>query len=83
MRHIMLASCLALAILPGCASMDIGSKSSVESVLANPARSAHGLQWEASIPVLRNTDDDRSKNVFDPAIRGKTDRFVHLHREPK
>ena len=43
----------------------------------------HGLEWEAAIPVLRNADDDRSKNVFDPAIRGKTDRFVHLYRKPK
>lgn len=43
----------------------------------------HGLEWEAAIPVLRNKDDDRSKNVFDPAIRGKTDRFVHLYRKPK
>lgn len=42
----------------------------------------HGLQWEAAIPVLRNADDDRSKNVFDPAIRGRTDRFVHLYRKP-
>lgn len=44
---------------------------------------AHGLQWEASSPVLRNADDDRSKVVFDKSIRGKTDRFVHLYRKPK
>lgn len=43
----------------------------------------HGLEWESAIPVLRNKDDDRSKNVFDPAIRGKTDRFVHLYRKPE
>ena len=43
----------------------------------------HGLEWEAAIPVLRNADDDRSKNVFDPAIRGNTDRFVHLYRKPR
>lgn len=42
----------------------------------------HGLQWEAAMPMLRNPADDRSKNVFDPAIRGKTDRFVHLYRKP-
>ena len=42
----------------------------------------HGLEWDAAIPVLRNAGDDRSKNVFDPAIRGKTDRFVHLYRKP-
>ena len=43
----------------------------------------HGLEWEAAIPVLRNQDEDRTKNVFDPAIRGKTDRFVHLYRKPE
>ena len=43
----------------------------------------HGLEWEAAIPVLRNADDDRSKNVFDPAIRGKTDRYVHLYHKPE
>jgi predicted methyltransferase len=42
----------------------------------------HGLHWEAAIPVLRNAADDRGKNVFDPAIRGNTDRFVHLYRKP-
>jgi len=43
----------------------------------------HGLQWEAAIPALRSAADDRSKNVFDPAIRGNTDRFVHLYRKPE
>ena len=43
----------------------------------------HGLVWEAAIPILRNPADDRSKNVFDPAIRGKTDRFVYRFRKPK
>jgi predicted methyltransferase len=42
----------------------------------------HGLEWVAAMPYLRNPDDDRSKPVFDPAIRGKTDRFVHLYRKP-
>ena len=41
----------------------------------------HGLALERDIAVLRNPDDDRSRNVFDPAIRGKTDRFVHLYRK--
>jgi predicted methyltransferase len=43
----------------------------------------HGLEFEREIAVLRNADDDRSKNVFDPSIRGKTDRFVHLYRKPE
>lgn len=41
----------------------------------------HGLVLETSSDALRNPDDDRSKLVFDPAIRGKTDRFVHLYRK--
>lgn len=42
----------------------------------------HGLEWVAAMPYLRNPDDDRGKPVFDPSIRGKTDRFVHLYRKP-
>jgi predicted methyltransferase len=41
----------------------------------------HGLVLESSSDALRNPGDDRSKKVFDPAIRGRTDRFVHLYRK--
>lgn len=43
---------------------------------------ARGLEWVGSIPDLRNADDDHSKSVFDPAVKGKTDRFVHVYRKP-
>lgn len=43
---------------------------------------AHGLKFAGSISVLRSSSDDHSLNVFDAAIRGKTDRFVHLYRKP-
>jgi predicted methyltransferase len=43
---------------------------------------ARGLQFVGSIETLRNPGDDRTTNVFDPAIKGKTDRFVHLYRKP-
>ena len=33
--------------------------------------------------MLRNPADDHSLNVFDPAIRGKTDRFVFKFRKPR
>lgn len=42
---------------------------------------AHGLELAGSIPNLRNADDDRTLGVFNPAIRGKTDRFVHIYRK--
>ena len=42
-----------------------------------------GLKFVGSIPDLRNADDNRELGVFDEAIRGKTDRFVHLYEKPR
>jgi predicted methyltransferase len=33
--------------------------------------------------LLRNPADDHSLLVFDPKIRGKTDRFVYKFRKPR
>lgn len=41
-----------------------------------------GFRLEAESPILRNSDDDHSKGVFDPAVRGKTDRFLYRFRKP-
>jgi predicted methyltransferase len=41
-----------------------------------------GFRFVASSDVLRNPADDRSKSVFDDAIRGKTDRFVFVFEKP-
>ncbi len=43
---------------------------------------ASGFELVESAGFLRNPDDDRSLNVFDSAIRGKTDRFVLKFRKP-
>ena len=42
-----------------------------------------GFVLEAQSEMLRNPEDDRSKNVFDKEIRGKTDRFVYRFRKPR
>ena len=39
---------------------------------------SNGFRFVTSSDALRNPEDDRSKMVFDPSIRGKTDRFVLL-----
>jgi predicted methyltransferase len=54
----------------------------IEETFAVNDFKAHGLQFVGSIDSLGNRDDDRSRNVFDPAIKGRTDRFVHLYRKP-
>lgn len=41
-----------------------------------------GFEFVGSIADLRNAEDSRELLVFDAAIRGKTDRFVHLYRKP-
>lgn len=44
---------------------------------------AAGFVLEGESPVLHVADDDHSKLVFDPTVRGKTDRFVFRFRKPK
>jgi predicted methyltransferase len=33
--------------------------------------------------VLANAEDDHTKSVFDPEIRGKTDRYALRFRKPE
>lgn len=42
-----------------------------------------GFVLDGSSDMLRNSEDDHSKMVFDPAIRGHTDRFAFRFRKPK
>ncbi len=41
---------------------------------------AHGFVFEKSYDGLRNPNDQLDKLVFDPAVKGKTDRYVQLYR---
>jgi predicted methyltransferase len=47
------------------------------------ALTAAGFTIEAESNVLANAQDDHSKGVFDPQLRGKTDQFVIKARKPK
>jgi predicted methyltransferase len=42
-----------------------------------------GFQFVGASDVLRNPADDHNLLVFDPKIRGKTDRFVFKFRKPR
>jgi predicted methyltransferase len=67
---------------PGTGKDDAQKLHRIEELYAVADFKEHGLDFVGSIPVLHNPDDDHSLNVFDKAIRGKTDRFVHLYRKP-
>lgn len=43
---------------------------------------AAGFKLEAQSDVLHNPADDHSLKVFDPSIRGKTDKFIFKFRKP-
>ncbi len=41
-----------------------------------------GFVRDGSSDFLRSAADDRTKLVFDPAVRGTTDRIVYWFRKP-
>ena len=41
-----------------------------------------GFIFDGEIKVLANPEDDHALKIFDPTIRGKTDRFVFRFRKP-
>ncbi len=43
---------------------------------------AAGFVFDGESEVLRNPADNRTTNVFDPAIRGRTDQFMMRFRKP-
>jgi predicted methyltransferase len=55
----------------------------IDETLVDAAVTKAGFEIEAKSDILRNAGDDRSKHVFDPAIRGHTDRFVMRLRKPR
>jgi predicted methyltransferase len=41
-----------------------------------------GFIFDGETDLLRNREDDHSRRVFDPSIRGRTDRFVYRFLKP-
>ena len=42
-----------------------------------------GFVLDGESDVLANSEDDHTKSVFDPEIRGKTDRYALRFRKPE
>jgi predicted methyltransferase len=47
---------------------------------ARKSLESHGFVFEKAYDGLRNQNDQLDKMVYDPAVKGKTDRYVHLYR---
>jgi predicted methyltransferase len=66
----------------GSGARDVKSLHRLEAALAEREILAAGFVLEASSELLHHPEDDRTKNVFDESIRGKTDRFIFKFRKP-
>ncbi|NIA26952.1 MAG: SAM-dependent methyltransferase [Desulfobulbaceae bacterium] len=66
----------------GNADVDNSDVHRMDPALAKAVAISAGFVVEAEGDVLSHPEDDHSKKVFDPAIRGETDRFILKLRKP-
>jgi predicted methyltransferase len=57
-----------------------GSAHRLNEDFAKKSLTSRGFVLEKTYDGLRNKDDQLDKLVFDAAVRGKTDRYVHLYK---
>lgn len=60
----------------------IGDYHRIDEAFVREEIEAAGFRLDAESGLLSNPDDPRTISVFDPSIRGNTDRFVLLYRKP-
>jgi predicted methyltransferase len=54
----------------------------IEESFARSDITRHGFEFVGSLDKLRNPKDNLDIEIFNPVVRQKTDRFVHLYRKP-
>lgn len=64
------------AALPGTGSSVAEQLHRIDEAFAQQDIESRGFRLTGSTDLLRNPADDHTKSVFDPSIRGHTDRFV-------
>ena len=70
------------AAIDGSGARDVGTLHRIDPALVIEDVTAAGLVAAGSSAVLANPDDDHTLPVFDPTVRGRTDRFVLLFVKP-
>lgn len=69
--------------VPGSPPETGGTLHRIDRAIVVEQLGAAGFVLEDESDMLRNPDDDHTLSPFDPAIRGKTDRFVLKFRKPE
>lgn len=69
--------------LPGDTRATVDKLHRIDPAVVKADFKAAGFMLDGESDMLRNAADDHTKLVFDPSIRGKTDRFVLRFRKPR
>lgn len=67
----------------GTTNTEVATLHRIEGAFLRREIEAAGFVLEGESSALANPDDDRTVNVFDVAIRGRTDQFVYRFRKPE
>lgn len=67
---------------PGTADTEASTLHRIEGAWLRRGLEASGFIFDGESDAVANPADDRTVNVFDPAIRGRTDQFVYRFRKP-
>jgi predicted methyltransferase len=67
---------------PGSGLRDTDTLHRIDEATVKQQVLAAGFEYVGESDVLRNRADDRKANVFNAAIRGRTDQFVYKFRKP-
>jgi predicted methyltransferase len=70
------------AAAPGSGGRDASTLHRIDPAIVIAQAKAAGFELEETSDVLRNPQDGHDKSVFDPAIKGHTDKFVLKFRKP-
>lgn len=71
------------AAAPGSGIRDTGTLHRIDPAVVKKEVEAAGFVLEARSDVLHNPKDTHRLKVFNPAIRGKTDKFIFRFRKPR
>lgn len=70
------------AAAPGSGVTATNTLHRIDPAVVKAEVTAAGFVFDGESKLLAQAGDDHSKNVFDPAIRGKTDQFAYRFRKP-
>jgi predicted methyltransferase len=69
------------AAAEGSGTSSVNTLHRIDEAFAKKDIGSHGFVVEKTWHGYRTSGDDHTRLVFDPAVRGKTDRFTHIYRK--